>query len=170
VLCSGGTNKCDSRSKPEAITRCNPGICPTWTAGEWSKVKIKYQRCILFVAPRRSCTLRDKRFCNALFASRRLIFHWVRLTHSSRTVEMHNLHAEVCFLRPTVALPTLNVVTQKLDSKQSLCCSKICRREYLSSEVARVLKNSRPRNSRDYAAHILSLTDFRAKERLLAVY
>ena len=31
------------------------------------------------------------------------------------------------------------------------------------------LRNSRPRNSRDFAAQILSLTDFRAKERLLAV-
>ena len=31
------------------------------------------------------------------------------------------------------------------------------------------LRNSLPRNSRDFAAQILSLTDFRAKERLLAV-
>ena len=30
--------------------------------------------------------------------------------------------------------------------------------------------NSRPRNLRDIAAQIIWLTDFRAKERLLAVY
>ena len=53
-------------------------------------------------------------------ASCSLVFHWVRLSHSSRTVEMHNLHAEVCFLRPTIALPTLKVVTKKLDCEQSL--------------------------------------------------
>ena len=61
-------------------------------------------------------------------ASCSLVFHWVRLSHSSRTVEMHNLHAEVCFLRPTIALPTLKVVTKKLDCEQSPFCSKICRR------------------------------------------
>lgn len=70
-----------------------------------------------------------------------------------------------------------------LDSRQSLFCSKICLREYLSIWVARawiekvqILRlylhflNSRRRNSHDFAAWILLLTDFWAKERLLAVY
>ena len=48
-----------------------------------------------------------------------------------------------------------------LDCGQSLFSSKICKREYLSSEVPWVVR---------YAAQIPSLTDFRAKERLLAVY
>ena len=42
-------------------------------------------------------------------------------------------------------------------------------RQAFSLSFARV-PNSRPRNSRDIAAQILWLTDFRAKERLLAVY
>ena len=75
------------------------------------------------------------------------------------------------------------VKTVYLDSRQSLFCSKICLREYLSIWVARawiekvqILRlylhflNSRRRNSHDFAAWILLLTDFWAKERLLAVY
>ena len=53
-----------------------------------------------------------------------------------------------------------------LDCGQSLFCSKICKREYLSSGVARVVRALKF----EYAAQALSLTDFRAKERLLAVY
>lgn len=38
VSCSGGRNKCDSSSKPEAVSRCNLGACPEWLAAEWSQV------------------------------------------------------------------------------------------------------------------------------------
>ena len=58
-----------------------------------------------------------------------------------------------------------------LDCEQSLFYPKLFKWEYLSSEVARVASaqkqtNTRPRN---FAAQILSLTDFRAKQRLLTV-
>ena len=42
-------------------------------------------------------------------------------------------------------------------------CSKICKREDFSSEVARVAR-AQVRNARDSAAQILSLKDFRAEE------
>ena len=80
------------------------------------------------------------------------------------------------------------MLTVSVDCEPSLFSSKIRKREYLSSDVAQVararvakarirakrersysrLLNSRPRNSRDFAAQILSLAVFRAKERLLA--
>lgn len=40
VICSGGRNKCDPKSRPEDISQCNPGACPEWKAGEWSKVGV----------------------------------------------------------------------------------------------------------------------------------
>ena len=57
----------------------------------------------------------------------------------------------------------ISLFQERLDFEQSLFCSKIFKRQYLSNTVARVA-NLRPRNSRDFAAKILSLTDFRAKE------
>ena len=42
VLCSGGKNKCDSKTKPEPVSKCNLGVCPQWEAGEWSQVDKKY--------------------------------------------------------------------------------------------------------------------------------
>ena len=57
----------------------------------------------------------------------------------------------------------ISLFQDRLDFEQSLFCSKIFKRQYLSSRVARVA-NLRLRNSRDFAAKILSLTDFRAKE------
>ena len=40
VICSGGRNKCDPENKPKDISQCNPGFCPEWKAGEWSKVGV----------------------------------------------------------------------------------------------------------------------------------
>lgn len=40
VICSGGRNKCDPKGRPEDISQCNPGACPEWKAGEWSKVGV----------------------------------------------------------------------------------------------------------------------------------
>ena len=57
----------------------------------------------------------------------------------------------------------ISLFQERLDFEQSLFCSNIFKRQYLSSEIARVA-NLCPRNSRDLAAKILSLTDFRAKE------
>ena len=52
--------------------------------------------------------------------------------------------------------------------RAALFCSKICKREDFSSEVARIAR-AQVRNARDSATQILSLKDFRAKERLLEV-
>lgn len=38
VRCTGDVSKCDYRSRPKSVERCNPGLCPTWIAGEWDKV------------------------------------------------------------------------------------------------------------------------------------
>ena len=38
VECTGGSDKCDSRTKPQATRSCNPGACPEWTVGDWSQV------------------------------------------------------------------------------------------------------------------------------------
>ena len=39
VECSGGRGKCDSKTKPQSPTSCNPGPCPKWEVGDWSQVK-----------------------------------------------------------------------------------------------------------------------------------
>ena len=78
------------------------------------------------------------------------------------------IHIFVLFWRAKIVLTEIS-----LEFEQSLFCSNICKQEYLSSEVARVARarvvRARPLNSRDFTAQILSLRDFRAKERLLAV-
>lgn len=40
VICSGGRNRCDPKSRPKDISQCSPGACPEWKAGEWSQVGV----------------------------------------------------------------------------------------------------------------------------------
>ena len=42
VICSGGRNRCDPKSRPKDISQCSPGACPEWKAGEWSQVGVLY--------------------------------------------------------------------------------------------------------------------------------
>ena len=54
----------------------------------------------------------------------------------------------------------ISLFQERLDFEQSLFCSKILKRQYLSKRVARVA-NLPPRNSRDLAVKIPSLTNAR---------